>query len=100
MTKTVQVANKQSLLDISLQEYGNAKAIFDLALANNMGITDDLVASVLLDIVDSDKTDLDIVNFYKNRGIKPATALHNLPWEIVGIGIMTIESNIKPFKVS
>lgn len=66
------VLQGQSLLDIAVQTCGSVEAAFDLAVANNLDIDDKLIAGQELDAVST--TDTQIVNYYKNRNIKPATS--------------------------
>jgi LysM repeat protein len=71
----VKALNNQSLLDIAIQEMGSAEAAFDIALANNIGVTDDLQVGQTLQIPQStnDYVRKQIVNYYKINNIKPAT---------------------------
>jgi hypothetical protein len=72
---TVKVLNNQSLLDIAIQELGSADAAFDIALINNINITDDLQTGQILQIPQTanDYVRRQIVNYYKINEIKPAT---------------------------
>ncbi len=63
----------QSLLDIAVQECGGLDTLVDVAIANNVSITDDLEAGVALSI--DSISNADVQRYYKIRGIKPATAL-------------------------
>jgi hypothetical protein len=74
----ITVLNRQTILDIAVQEYGNVEAAFYIALANDLSVADDVGAAVLvLPAGDSagNASRLPIVNYYKNRGIRPATAI-------------------------
>jgi hypothetical protein len=74
---TVALIN-QTLLDIAVQMYGNAEAAFDLARANNISITDNLQVGAVLGLPTDDSVgglNRPVANYFKNRGIKPATAI-------------------------
>lgn len=74
----VTVLNNQNLLDIALQETGDAKAAYGIALHNGVNLTDDVVGKEL-SVLESDYSDITILNFYKEKNIKPATSLPNIP---------------------
>ena len=63
--KTVVQAG-QTLLDIAVQEYGTIEAVFMLAKANDMSITDTLQACLLYTSIDYselvDKINIEITN--------------------------------------
>ena len=40
----ITAADRQTLLDIALQQYGNAEAAMDLAIANDKSISQDISA--------------------------------------------------------
>lgn len=67
------VVVKQSLLDIAIQCCGSVEAVFDIAVLNDLSITDELVVgkAIQCDTV----ADVNIANYYRNRNLKPATAL-------------------------
>ncbi len=44
MDKETKVVARQSLLDIAIQQCGDATAVFQLAVLNGLSITDDLEA--------------------------------------------------------
>ena len=46
----VVVLHNQSLLDLALQHTGTIESIFELAMLNNLSITDDVVAGKVLTI--------------------------------------------------
>ena len=47
----VEVLHNQSLLDLALQHTGTIESIFELAMLNNLSITDDVVAGKVLTIL-------------------------------------------------
>ncbi|HEY5509389.1 MAG TPA: hypothetical protein VIK29_11995 [Paludibacter sp.] len=61
----------QTLFDIALQSAGSVEAAFDLALMNSIGITDDVVPGLNLTV--ASVVNKQIADYYKNKGIKPAT---------------------------
>ena len=73
--KTVTVLNNQSLWDISVQEYGTVEAVFELAMANDMGVTDLLTAGQELVLPEVDKKIIkpEVVGYYRRNGLQPVT---------------------------
>jgi hypothetical protein len=90
----ITVLNNQSLFDIAIQEFGSAEAAFDIALANNLSVTDELSAGQVLKLGKTDFQNRQIADYYRNRGLKPATAA---PAEIFvvpeGIGVWAVGIN-------
>jgi len=78
--KRIKVLNNQSLFDIAIQEYGTVEAVFDLAMANGLGITDELNAGQELVVPVSDFVVPEIVNYYKKNGLHPVSG--NINYEI------------------
>lgn len=72
----ISVLPLQSLLDLAIQHTGTAENAFDLALANNRSLTDDLEAGDWL-VANSQelKANKDILNYYTAKNIQPATAI-------------------------
>lgn len=75
MKSEVIVLNNQTIADITIQEKGNISAWFDIAIANDMSITQVVSIGQILN-VDGEPLDIEIVNFYSNRQIKPATGIN------------------------
>ena len=69
------ILNRQSLLDIVIQECGSLDSIFSLAEQNNIAVTDDLPAGRELEYTLEDITQKQVIISLANRGIKPATAI-------------------------
>ena len=78
--RTVTVLNNQSLWDISVQEYGSVEAVFELARANDMGVTDLLTAGqeLLLPEVDKKIIKPEVVAYYRRNGLHPVTGETNV----------------------
>lgn len=86
------VLEGQSLLDIAIQTGGSVECIFDLAVRNNISITDSLQAGQVLDsptIVNKQ-----IADYYRQRNIHPATAPRVME-EKIGIGNWVIGVNFQ-----
>lgn len=69
----IDVKDRQSLLDISVQTAGSMEAAFRLCVANGLGITDTLQDGQVLDTVPAEHADT--VRHYEAQHIEPATAL-------------------------
>ena len=78
--KKITVLNNQSLFDISAQEYGTIEGIFEIALANGLGVTDTLTAGQKLVITEIDQSLVqpEIVDYYRRNNIHPATGETNV----------------------
>lgn len=74
--RTVIAHNNQSLLDISIQEYGTDENVLELAIENDLSITTSLFAGQVLR-VPGEPIYSSIVTYYRNKRIKPATASPN-----------------------
>jgi len=78
---TVIILNNQTLLDIAIQEYGTIESVFELAMANNLSITDMLSAGQKLVLPEVSiigvpiSKNVEILNYYKKNDIHPATAM-------------------------
>jgi hypothetical protein len=79
MNGYVRVSFNQSLFDISIQECGSIEAVFDLADLNGLEITATLEPGQLLKTPPSTGSgngyNKPIVDYYKMRGLMPATGL-------------------------
>ncbi|QSS96580.1 hypothetical protein [Psychroflexus sp. ALD_RP9] len=71
----VKVISGQSVFDIAIQVYGTIEGLSLLCLENNISITEELVPGQLLQVPEFEKAKKEIVNYFENRNIKPATAL-------------------------
>ena len=69
----IKVLNGQSLPDVAIQAAGSVEAVFDIALANGMSITDDLQPGDTL--VVPAVLSKQIADYYRTNNIRPATAL-------------------------
>ncbi|MBS1641538.1 MAG: LysM domain-containing protein [Bacteroidetes bacterium] len=78
---------KQNLLDIAAVELGNTEGVFDLAILNEISITDELQVGQQIIILDN-VLDEELVNELKKKQAKPATAdeFNNPIAHLEGIG--------------
>ena len=85
------VIYNQNLLDIAIQEYGTPYAVFDLAIVNGLGITDDLEEGIILELAKNSFEENEAADYYKKKQIGPATATKiTVNQSLGGIGIMNI----------
>lgn len=75
MNKDVRVSINQSLFDIAIQQCGSVEAVFAIAELNGLSITDALESGVLLEIPEWVVVDKPITDYYKAKGLRPATDL-------------------------
>lgn len=72
--KTVVTNPYQTLLDIATQEDGNALALFEWAVKNNINPTDKIIPGQLILSLESTQRRFKVANYFKGKGIKIATA--------------------------
>lgn len=85
------VRSRQNLLDIAIQESGTLASLFEIALLNNVSITDDLTAGQEIKIPAAfENIHQGVLTVYKARQIFPATSLSSNQL-FVGIGFDYIE---------
>ena len=68
----ITVRNNQSLFDIALMVSGSAEAAFDIALENNLSITDALTAGQVLKFTGK-PINKRVVDYYATNNVRPAT---------------------------
>lgn len=96
---TVKVLHNQTLLDISIFLFGTAIGALPIAIENDISLTDELIVGQILKIPEgSDFEQRLIVEYFQNKGFKPATAINyeNIEIQIpqdLGIGLMIIEDS-------
>ena len=73
MNKDVRVSINQSLFDIAIQQCGSVEAVFAIAELNGLSITDALEPGVLLEIPEWVVVEKPITDYYKAKGLRPAT---------------------------
>ena len=73
--RTCETMSGQTLLDIAVQEYGNADAALDIALAAGIMPTDIPASGTALPLPDSAAPDVQATSRYAHGGWRPATAV-------------------------
>lgn len=75
--RTVTVLNNQSLWDIAIQEYGTVEVVFELAMANDIGVTDLLTAGqeLILPEVDNSIVKPEVVDYYRRNDLHPVSGV-------------------------
>lgn len=73
--KTTITRDRQTLFDVALTCFGRAEAAVDIAILNNLTLSDTLQAGTTLNLPDSvPRTDQAVVDAYALNNINPATA--------------------------
>jgi hypothetical protein len=85
------IKKHQSILDFATQYAGTAEALFDLAMMNGIGITDETAPGIELLSYVSEST---VVNAFIKSGLDIA-GLIAIAAEPGGIGYMQIENDFK-----
>jgi hypothetical protein len=67
----VKVREGQTVMDVAMKEAGSAAAAFDVALKNNLSVTDELAANTELEAVSA--VEKPVRDYYKNNSLEPAT---------------------------
>lgn len=96
MTQIVAL-NNQTLLDVAIRHCGTVEAIVEIAILNNISITDDLAPGQLIQIPVKDYGNQEVVNYFTLNKVEPATALTQEHVALTegnsGIGFWIIENN-------
>jgi hypothetical protein len=74
--KVVRVLKNQSLFDLSIQSYGSIEAVIDMALENDLSVTDELETGAEINTPELSITRMAIVRYYERNKIKPATGFN------------------------
>ncbi len=69
------IHNRQSLLDMAVQECGSFEAAFSLSERNGIALTDDLTAGQRLEVAPENVDKKRIVTALAVQDVKPATAI-------------------------
>ncbi|GGE89473.1 hypothetical protein SAMN05443634_104101 [Chishuiella changwenlii] len=93
----IKALDNQTLLDLSIYLFGTAVGALELAIENNIALTDDIEAGQELEIPKNYALrDSLVAEYFQNEQLKPATGMNGL--EIIvpedfGIGLMVIEES-------
>lgn len=85
MAGKITIIDKQNLLDIALQTSGTIESVFEIALQNQVSITDEVTPGVGLIIPDGLLQNKDVLNYYIQQTILPATGSNN---ENLGVEVL------------
>lgn len=89
----MKVLNRQSLLDIALQETGRVEEVINIALINDLRISDDIDEGI--EILMPSVKDNVVYKYYKVNNICPATSiLAGSKIVTGGIGFMGVEMDL------
>lgn len=93
----IKILNSQTLQDIAIQYCGTLEALFDIALLNNISVTQELSPGQILNIPKVDYGFQEVVNYFSINKIEPATELTKEMISIIegntGIDYWSIENN-------
>lgn len=81
------VLENQSLLDIAIQLGGSLESVFELAVANDISITESTNPGQTIFL--NNQSQSQIVDYYRSRGITPATSIIDSRQQ-GGIGYMAV----------
>lgn len=73
--QTILINEGQTLKDIATQYLGNAERVGEIALLNDINITDDLVIGAELLIPDVELDKASTINHFKKNNIVPASSI-------------------------
>lgn len=69
----VKVLYQQTIIDIAVQELGDAERAVEIAALNGLGITDELTAGQVLQVPDYDASKVNTVQLFMNKALAPAS---------------------------
>lgn len=81
----IKASNRQTIVDLAAQELGSVEAAFLLAVKNDLSLSDVLAPGQVLNL--SDVQDQTLVNYLKQKNIKPATGLSDDETQVINEGI-------------
>ena len=84
------VLKGQCFLDMSIQDTGTIESVVEIAVNNNMSVTEILKVSSIIEIPEVSTIDKKAKNYYKVLELKPASDTVDAQ-KIGGIGYMGIE---------
>jgi hypothetical protein len=88
----------QNLHDIAIQEYGTPDAAFNIAVSNDIAVTDLLTPAKEVVLPDGVGKDIKTANYYISQGLKPATENKGVVGNAIGINFWTIEEDFSVIK--
>lgn len=71
----ITAADRQSLWDIALQTCGSIEAVFELAEANGLAVTDALAPGQVIEYSPDSIRDKQAARYYANNRVIPSTAI-------------------------
>jgi hypothetical protein len=83
--RSVTVIIGQNIMDIAMQEYGDADAIVEVCELNELEIDDDIYPGQVLNLRDLTDDD-EVANYYKSKGIEVSSTLSMVPVPILSTG--------------
>jgi hypothetical protein len=86
MSQTTVITAGQSLLDVAIQELGSVEALFDLADAAGLAITDELTPGAVLPVPFSAASKPDIVGYFYTRQQRINTGYLPFPIQLPALG--------------
>lgn len=94
MDKETKVVARQSLLDIAIQQCGDATAAFTIAMQNGLSITEKLKEGQ--SVGSGEVVNTVVAKYYRERNICPATAANVVGKDrLRGIGYMEIAKDFE-----
>lgn len=72
--KKVSTLEGQTMVDVAVQELGDLERLFEIALANDLPVSDELAAATVLAVDEPDRTKKAVVKMFANPSRKPASA--------------------------
>lgn len=87
------VLKGQNLHDIAIQETGSAGNAFDIALRNDIAVTDLLNTEAGITLPDTINKDAKVVGYFSSQQLKPASENRGIVGSAIGINFWTIEED-------
>jgi len=75
LINNIKVQEKQSLLDVAVQQFGNVDAVFSILAQNDVDLSEQLSVNTNIDLTEIIPIRKEIVKYYSDNNIIPATDL-------------------------
>lgn len=87
------VKQNQSMFDLSAQIFGDIRSVVDLAIQNNVSITQELEPGTEISLPNTVYVNEIVSSFFFNNSYELATSSTKSPTSGLGIGTMIVESD-------
>ncbi len=98
LINNIKVQEKQSLLDVAVQQFGNVDAVFSILAQNDVDLSEQLSVNTNIDLTEIIPIRKEIVKYYSDNNIIPATDLSLLEFNEIDEPMYIPELTFKTVK--